>query len=299
MRVAGVAGLGAIAAACAKKKVPVVSSSSLDALGAGSPPAYQLIPASTELLSGIPQRVAFVLVDPATGDRFLDGTIQLWYAKDRSTPATGPFVATYHGDGLGVKGVYETHITFPADGEYSALARPVLNPGSKANPGPSNIGQLTVGKATNMPAVGDKSPVVATPTFANARGVHPICTQRPKPCSMHDLSLDQALRNGKPTLVIIATPLFCQSALCGPEVKIVDSVRPEVRDTVNFVHIEVYRDEKPTTIQQQILSPAAVAFKLDQEPAMYFIDPSGTIVDRTLGPVDRADVRDALHTLSR
>jgi hypothetical protein len=115
---------------------------------------------------------------------------------------------------------------------------------------------------------------------------------------MHDLSLDKALANGKPTVVIIATPAFCESRLCGPEVKILDSVRDEFADKLNFIHIENYRNTKPETVQRRILSPAAASWHLEEEPVIYGIGTDGMIVDEALGPVDTVDVRDFLTRLS-
>ena len=98
-------------------------------------------------------------------------------------------------------------------------------------------------------------------------------------------------------VLIIATPAFCQSQLCGPEVDIVQSQAAAFGAKANFIHLEVYRDDKAATIQQQILSPAAQSWRLDQEPAIYYIDPKGKIAERALGPVDRADVRASLANL--
>jgi len=109
--------------------------------------------------------------------------------------------------------------------------------------------------------------------------------------------LDAALKNGKPTVLIIATPQFCQSALCGPEVDVVQGVAKEFTGRLNFVHVEVYRDNKPDTIQRAILSPAAAQWHLDEEPVIYYIDTAGLIKSRTIGPADTSEVRAAANAL--
>src|SRR3546814_12918171 len=62
---------------------------------------------------------------------------------------------------------------------------------------------------------GDAIPAVATPTPTDARGVNPICTAEPA-CPLHDVSLADALGEGRPIALLVATPAFCQIAICRP-----------------------------------------------------------------------------------
>jgi hypothetical protein len=276
-----------LAVACNNKKGLVPGKATLDDVIANRMQTLTIIGAGTELLSGKEQRIAFGILDAATNERIVGATGDVWIAKARTEPALGPFTMTYHGDGLGEKGVYEFYATLPTDGQWLAVI--------EANPpggGKQRIGGTTfqAGRVNDMPVPGDPAISVATPTFANHRGVEPICTAKP-PCSMHAVSLDAALKSHKATVLIIATPAFCQSALCGPEVELVDEMAKEFGARANFIHVEVYKDNKPATVQRQLLSPAAAAWKLDQEPATYFIDTAGVVRERVLGPVDRADIR--------
>lgn len=56
------------------------------------------------------------------------------------------------------------------------------------------------------------------------RGVDEICARRP-PCGMHEMSLDAALREGRPVMLTFATPAHCQPAVCGPMVDTIEVVR--------------------------------------------------------------------------
>ena len=113
---------------------------------------------------------------------------------------------------------------------------------------------------------------------------------------MHALSLDAALKNGKPTVFNIGTPRFCQSQVCGPVVDVIQSVATSMSDRVNFVHAEVFKDDHDAPAKQ-ILSPTAAAYSLEAEPITYWIRPDGTITERIVGPVDTAEVRDITRTL--
>lgn len=285
LRASAVTALGT-AVACGGSPAP--KTRTLSDIAGKDQPALQLVLVGTQLLSGRPQRFAFGLFDPRLNQPVPNLTdVKISYGAQKTSTANGPFAATYHGDGLGDRGIYEAMTSFPADGTFLAVVEFTIN-GARAT---SSFGTFQVGRRHAMPIVGERAPAPPTPTFDNARGVSPICTQKPKPCSMHDVSLDKALKNGKPTIVVLATPQFCQTALCGPEVEIVDAIRTENGEGINFVHIENYKDDKPETIQRVILSPAAAAWRLEEEPAIYAIGADGIIVDVALGPVDRADVR--------
>lgn len=56
---------------------------------------------------------------------------------------------------------------------------------------------------------------VPTPTIADARGTNPICTRQPQ-CPFHNVSLDAALKERRPLVVLFATPARCQTDTCGP-----------------------------------------------------------------------------------
>lgn len=292
-RMTGFVALGAFAAACAKKISPGAGGRTLKAITSGHQQTVNMNTAGFEILSGTSDRLVFNLIDPGNGSPLTTPTVQVWIAPDTASAATGPLTATYRDAGLPAdKGFYEVKLTVPKDGTWLAVAI-----AQGANRTDYGSGQFQVGRQTAMPKPGDHAVKVPTPTVKNHRGVNPICTANPQ-CSMHAVSLDDALKSGKPTVLIIATPKFCTSALCGPETDVVQSVAKGFAGRVNFIHVEVYKDDKAATIQQQLVSPAAAAWHLDQEPAIYYIDTSGIIQARTIGPADKAEVQTAATTLA-
>ena len=294
-RASSVAALGAFAAACAKKITPGTGGgTTLADITKGHSQTVEMNTAGFEVLSARPDRLVFNLIDPSDGSAVTAPTAMVWIAKAQRTPATGPLVATYRDDGLPQdKGFYEVRLTIPSDGTWLAVAK-AQRPGRAA--ADYGSAQFQVGIQNQMPKPGQHAVSAETPTYSNHRGVNPICTQNPI-CPMHAVSLSDALKNSKPTVLILSTPKFCQSQLCGPETEIVGGISKEFTGRINFIHIEVYRDDKADTIQRQILSPGANAYRLDQEPVIYYIDTGGSIRDRTIGPDDRSEVRAAAQAL--
>lgn len=267
-------------------------SRSLDDLIAGRPQGLSVIHTGTEVLPRRDERFTFALADPSDPSRrIIADEAQVWVAPSRTDPALGPFVAPYRNEGLGERfGIYSTRIEFPAANLWLVLVE-ATPPGS----GEPLIGgaQVAIGPRNNMPKPGDAAVAVATPTTGDPRGVDPICTRQP-PCDMHYVSLDEAMASGKPSVLIIATPAFCQSQLCGPEVEIIQTVESEIgRERANWIHVEVYKDDEEAPARQ-LLSPAAEAWTLEEEPVTYLIRADGTIADRILGPFDLSEARETL-----
>jgi hypothetical protein len=150
-----------------------------------------------------------------------------------------------------------------------------------------------VGDDSPIPAVGERLPLTPTPTTSDPLGVDPLCTRDPA-CPFHEVSLDAALRQGGPIAFLIATPEFCQTALCGPVLDILVDAAAEVPG-VRMVHSEVYANPRAVgDITQAELTPPMEALNLSFEPSLFVTDASGTITARLDNIYDRAELLDAL-----
>ena len=85
---------------------------------------------------------------------------------------------------------------------------------------------------------GDPLPPIITPTVDDAHGVEPICTSEPV-CPLHDVTVAEALDAGRPIALLVATPAFCQIAICGPVLDVLLAVADDHPD-VRLLHAEVY-----------------------------------------------------------
>ena len=114
----------------------------------------------------------------------------------------------------------------------------------------------------------------------------------------HEITLADALASGEPTAFLISTPLFCQTAVCGP---VLDLLVDEAgrRPTLNVVHAEVYADAvaKGNVIGAS-LTEAVNAYALSFEPSLFVIDAAGMVVDRLDFVYDAPELRLALDQVT-
>ncbi len=152
----------------------------------------------------------------------------------------------------------------------------------------------------SIPLVGDPLPEFDTPTFEDGRGVDPICTRLPEPCPFHDQTLTESLATGNTTALLLATPQFCQTTICGPVVELMVEAAPDY-PTMSVVHGEIWATpfEEP-----QAPAPAAPlagiinAYQMHFEPSLYLADEQGVIVEALHFAFDRDELRTALEAHS-
>jgi hypothetical protein len=252
-----------------------------------------------------PNRLPFDLVT-AAGGILEGGSPRVWVARDETSTARGPFAATWHdftgygktGDRSPVsplKGFYSGELDFPGAGNWMLAV--TLGQGSKRFAA-TGIVPVTAGSFPH--ALGSKAVSTPTPVATTTRGIEEICTRTPVD-RMHYVSLEEALANGKPTVVAFATPLLCQSQLCGPvvdeQILVFEKFGP---NEANFIHVEEFppgpsRQPPPATLENQ--SPAFKRWGLQSEPWLFVIDRDGVIRFRSLGPVSAAEIEAALQVL--
>lgn len=257
----------------------------LQDVGADAAPGLDIIDAEAELLQGS-ARYAFGLSGPDGPIPAARATVYLGSDPGRPPTATVP-AAELTEAGLADRGLYVAQLPFPKAGRYYIAVVAETAKGKLAG----GV-QLDVKATSKSPKPGDKAPSVRTPTKSNPAGAAPLCSRKPKPCTMHDLSLDAALKNGKPTIVVFAAPAFCQTELCGPDVEIVEGLATKHRAQANFIHVEAFVNASNPTDGK--LAPPLKAFKFDTEPWLYVIDGKGVVSDRISGAFATSEVAQRL-----
>lgn len=234
------------------------------------------------------------------------GAPQVFLGRDRTTPALGPFPATWHPfefTGFGDKaprsafpGTYSTTVTVPEPGTYTAAV--VLTTGGKRAAGASTAETPVPVTTDKIPAaIGSPAIPVDTPVATTTKALEEICTRRP-PDPMHAISLADALKNGKPTVVTFATPALCESMFCGPVVdEQLGAFQKIGAEAANFIHVEEFLPGPGGVIHQDGLSPGFTKWGFTSEPWTIFIDARGVIRGRFEGPFTDGQIEAVLQPL--
>ncbi len=118
-------------------------------------------------------------------------------------------------------------------------------------------------------------PAIASPTLEAPQGVDPVCTNDPV-CPLHEVTVADALGEGRPTALLVATPAFCQISICGPVLDVLLNITADHPD-VRFLHAEVYTD--PFT-DLEVKAPIVDELGLTFEPCLVLVGSDGTVMER-------------------
>jgi hypothetical protein len=145
--------------------------------------------------------------------------------------------------------------------------------------------------------VGDVMVAIETPTVTDSRGVDPICTLDP-PCPFHETTAAQALAVGRPLALLISTPAFCQTDVCGPVLDLLVAASDDYPD-ITFVHAEVYNDPAadPTDPAAEGVTAAVTDNGLTFEPTLLLGDATGTLVERLDNIYDAVELQGGLDRI--
>lgn len=190
-----------------------------------------------------------------------------------------------------VAGLYRAEFDFERAGTWEVSVRAAAG----TDPAPAT---LIVYEESLAPAVGRPAVSVPTPTLGEFTLEELTTDPSPDP-AFYDLSLDEALANGRRTVLVFSTPAYCQTSACGPLLETVKGISPSFPE-VDFIHVEVYTGltEPDFAPDAAHLAPAAGPdyWNLPTEPWAFVIDGSGVVTARFEGVMGEDELLDALDS---
>ena len=144
---------------------------------------------------------------------------------------------------------------------------------------------------------GEPAPKSVTRTAADYPDLALISSDPDPDPILYRLSVDAAVSNGRPTVVIFATPAWCASQACGPlldQTKALASDHPDV----DFVHVEVYEDIQVTSFEDLVTVGAVTEWGLPSEPWVFLVDADGTVAVSLEGVASDQELRSAIGSLA-
>ena len=183
----------------------------------------------------------------------------------------------------GSRGEYIAHTEFPEAGDWKAIFT-TQAPGEP----PEAIGvAFQVQETLPVIAVGQKAPASNTPD-GRRRGRRPQADLAPTPTRTRSSTRCPSRmpsRQGKPFVLVFATPAFCQSAQCGPTLDRVKKVAASAPANVVFINVEPYKMTftegrlQPVLDAQNQLQPihAVNEWGILSEPWIFAVDGTGIV----------------------
>ena len=144
---------------------------------------------------------------------------------------------------FGSRGNYATELTFDQPGEWRLDVEVTEEDGSI---GMAQI-PLTIADRSDTPSFGDAPPSDANKTVRDVGSLTELTTSSTPDPDLYQQTIAEALGEGKPLLVVFASPALCTSPTCGPQVETVEELKEQYKGRAGFIHVEVY--DNPSEIQ--------------------------------------------------
>ncbi|MCY4652088.1 MAG: hypothetical protein OXC95_02870 [Dehalococcoidia bacterium] len=250
--------------------------------------------ASTDLAVG-ENRVVFALIRPGIGS-IKDAQVEVqtfFLSGSMPNEAVQTASATFQTWPGGTAGGYRANLSFDRSGEWGLGVVATLPDESSVNVG----AMIEVKQTSSTPAIGSPAPRSESKTASDADALTDITTD-PRPDSdLYRMTIPEALNGSEPLLVTFATPAYCRTATCGPQMNIVKELKDKYAGRMNFIHVEVY--DNPAEIREQGLSaartvPALAEWGLPSEPWTFVVDGGGIVRAKYEGFVDSDELEIAI-----
>ncbi len=260
--------------------------------GSFDEPVTVIVPNSPGTLTvGRPQRVMTALVGQGPND-FLGGpeqpvTVSFSMPDGDDDEVGGEVDGQWLTTDASALGLYVSFFEFPRSGLWEV----------RVSADGQDLGgaAVQVGDESSVPNVGDNAPLTESPTASTPDEIAAISTDPDPEPLFYEQSIADAVTNGRPTVIVFATPAFCQTALCGPTIEFVKGATAE-RAGVDVVHVEPFDLElAPQGTLQPI--PSMEEWGLVTEPWVFIVDDEGLVAATFEGIVGRGELDDALDEL--
>jgi hypothetical protein len=189
-----------------------------------------------------------------------------------------------------------------------------------------DIGQIALPFEVKPPehvfSVGDPAPKSRQAIASDVEDVLEIDTMQP-PDSMHEMTIEDAVTSGKPSVIFFGTPAFCEKLTCGPVLQtVVLPLYQQYNDVANFVHVEPFFLEPVRSgagfcavpaynvnharagfaegpgpcpaLSEEELQAVGESWNLTSEPVLFVVDGEGVIAGKFEAVVSPAEVEEVL-----
>ena len=260
---------------------------------ADSVASFQVIMAVTDIAIG-ENRLAFAIIGkngPLIADEILVKLSPLGSAADTYKLESKAVFQTWP---KGNAGVYIARVNLGTPGEWIIQAED-----SSGNRGVFGASKFFVKETSSAPAVGTKPKPLNNLTIADVDNINKITSALNPDPDLYKISVAQAMNNGMPTIITFASPSFCRTATCGPQIEVISSISQQFGHRLNVIHIEVYeRSEIDDDGNYELtISSLLEAWGLNTEPFSFMLDKTGIVVAKFEGFVTEAELTETISAI--
>ena len=141
------------------------------------------------------------------------------------------------------------------------------------------LANFAVRAQSNTPGIGNPAPASMTLKGEDVADLATITSSVVPDPDLYRLSIHEALAEDKPLVVVFATPAFCVTSACGPQVEVISQLKDRFPEQANFIHVEVFKD--PHLIEGGRPSggfvPTVTEWNLPTEPWTFIINKDGQV----------------------
>ena len=156
---------------------------------------------------------------------------------------------------------------------------------------------FSVQSASSVPGIGNSVPASRNPTSRDVDDLSEITTHDPPVADFYQLTVAEALEEGKPVLVVFSTPMFCISRMCGPVTDLVASLHGRYAERLTFIHIEPFDLRVSRGEGRLVPTETLREWGLRTEPWVFLLGGDGRVATRFEGPVTEGELERAVQAL--
>ena len=235
------------------------------------------------------QRIAFAITarDTVVREPALDVVVRR--GSDRQALS-----ARYHPFPAGSRGVYVAQATFlkagdytlevsvPVDGKAVHLAIPV-----------------EVAAKPRSPAIGDRAPASRNRVASDVGALTELTTSIEADPTLYRARIADAIAAGRPFVVVFASPAFCTTPLCGPQVEDLSALAKQYAGQAEFVHVDIYDNphEIKGDLSRSRRSPLLKEWGITTDEWTFVVASDGRVAARFEAYAAREEVEGALKAV--
>ena len=193
----------------------------------------------------------------------------------------------------GAGGAYVANLSFDRPGDWGLGIEASRPDGSLIR---ASV-KVIVKETSATPPIGSAAPRSRNKTADDVSDLTELTTDTNPDPDLYRITVEEALDKGIPLLVAFATPAYCQTATCGPQVEVLKHMNETYEGRINVIHVEVY-DNPPEIrdagIEVARLTPVMSEWGLPSEPWTFVVDREGIVRAKYEGFVTADEVQDAI-----